>query len=200
MNARDNSAVQRLKQWRVLRGLTQEALAKQLDINRSYYSLVESGRKIPSRELVIRMEALMGVDAPTHYMRSVPLLSWAQAGQAVAFESIPEWAEAVPTDLKDDRSFAVRLVGDSMEPRLYEGDIAILTPSIPSTNGDIVVANLKEEGVLCKIMHVRHAGPEQHHIKLSSYNSAYPPMEYMREDFHWIFPVAQVVRYIRRKG
>ncbi|PTX92783.1 hypothetical protein DB346_22965 [Verrucomicrobia bacterium LW23] len=201
MNARDNSAVHQLKQWRVLRGHTQDAVARQLHINRSYYSLVESGRKIPSRELIIRMEALMGIEAPTHFVRSLPLLTWAQAGLAPTADALPETAEVVPTDMKDESAFAVRLLGDSMEPRLYEGDIAIVTPGVPPANGDIVLGNLKGEGLLCKILHMRLSSVEARHpVKLSSYNSAYPPMEYSRDDFHWIYPVAQMVRYVRRKG
>ena len=130
-------------------------------------------------------------------LRNLPVLSWAQAGQATDYDEIPaNWDEVVPSDVADERAFGVRLRGDSMEPRFSDGDIAILLPSIAPTNGDVVVANLKNEGVLCKIMHVQL---DQNLIKLSSYNPAYPPMERHRDQFNWMFPVSSIVKQLRRK-
>ena len=98
--------------------------------------------------------------------------------------------------MTDERAFGVRLRGDSMEPKYSEGDIAILLPSTAATNGEIVVANIKNQGVLCKIMHVQL---DKNLVKLSSYNPAYPPTEYHRDEFHWIFPVAAIVKQLRRR-
>jgi phage repressor protein C with HTH and peptisase S24 domain len=130
-------------------------------------------------------------------LRNLPVLSWAQAGLATDFSEIPtDWDEVVPSDVTDERAFGVRLRGDSMEPRFSDGDIAILLPSIAPTNGETVVANVKEEGVLCKIMHVQL---DKNLIKLSSYNPAFPPMERHRDQFHWIFPVASIIKQLRRR-
>ncbi len=135
--------------------------------------------------------------AGAHGLRLLPVLSWAQAGQATDFGEIPrDWDEGVPSDVSDERAFGVRLRGDSMEPRFSDGDIAILLPSIAATNGETVVANLKDEGVLCKIMHVQL---DKNLIKLSSYNPAYPPLERHRDQFHWIFPVSAIIKQLRRR-
>jgi phage repressor protein C with HTH and peptisase S24 domain len=83
-----------------------------------------------------------------------------------------------------------------MEPRFSEGDIAILLPGSVPTNGEVVVANLKDEGVLCKIMHIQL---DKNLLKLSSYNPAHPPVERRRDQFNWIFPVAVIVRQLRRR-
>ena len=102
----------------------------------------------------------------------------------------------LPGDVADDRAFGVRLRGDSMEPKFSDGDIAILLPSTAATNGDTVVANIKEQGALCKIMHVQL---DKNLVKLSSYNPAYPPTEYHRDEFYWIYPVSAVIKQLRRK-
>jgi phage repressor protein C with HTH and peptisase S24 domain len=39
-------------------------------------------------------------------------------------------------DLHDPNAFAVRVVGDSMEPRFIEGDIVIFSPAAEVVNGD----------------------------------------------------------------
>ena len=226
MSASTTDFARRLRLWRHTLGLNQTEAAQRLQLERSYLSQLEGGRK-PGEAAQVRFEieerkAGLGLgprsmsnpvglhlveETPNvtefpgyryqNRVRSLPVLSWAQAGQAVDFQQMPdEWEGSVASEVTDDKAFAVRLRGDSMEPRFEDGDIAILLPSIASTNGEIVVANLKNEGILCKIMHVQL---DKNLITLSSYNPAYPPMQYRREDFHWMFPVAQVVKNLRRR-
>jgi len=197
----DNFA-ERLRLWRVSQKLTQAEAAVRLDIDRAYLSQIERGRPpgnaLRTRFLLLEKSSAIKTNAgAVHNLRNLPVLSWAQAGQATDYDEIPaNWDEVVPSDVADERAFGVRLRGDSMEPRFSDGDIAILLPSIAPTNGDVVVANLKNEGVLCKIMHVQL---DQNLIKLSSYNPAYPPMERHRDQFNWMFPVSSIVKQLRRK-
>jgi phage repressor protein C with HTH and peptisase S24 domain len=196
---------ERLRMWRARLNLTQAEAAKLLGINRSYLSQVE-GNRPPGRALRDRFEMLEKSSSTksgasqnvigVHGLRNVPVLSWAQAGLATEFEQMPsDWGEVVPTDVADERAFGVRLRGDSMEPKFSAGDIAILLPSIAPTNGDIVVANIRNQGALCKIMHVQL---DKKLVKLSSYNPAYPPTEYHRDEFHWIYPVSAVIKQLQK--
>ncbi len=199
----DNFA-ERLRFWRTSQSLTQSDAAARLDIDRAYLSQIERGRApgnaLRTRFLLLERAASIKTSpnvGAAYNLRNLPVLSWAQAGQATDYGEIPaDWDEVVPSDVSDERAFGVRLRGDSMEPRFTDGDIAILLPSIPATNGDIVVANLKEEGVLCKIMHVQL---DKNVITLSSYNPAYPPMERHRDQFNWMYPVSSIVKLLRRK-
>jgi SOS-response transcriptional repressor LexA len=199
----DNFA-ERLRFWRMSQNLTQADAATRLDIDRAYLSQIERGRApgnaLRTRFLLLERAAPIKTSpnvGSAYNLRNLPVLSWAQAGQAADYGEIPaDWDEMVPSDVSDERAFGVRLRGDSMEPRFSDGDIAILLPSIPATNGDIVVANLKEEGVLCKIMHVQL---DKNVITLSSYNPAYPPMERHRDQFNWMYPVSSIVKLLRRK-
>jgi repressor LexA len=199
----DNFA-ERLRFWRVSRNLTQKKAAVELDIDRAYLSQIERGRPpgnaLRTRFLLLEKSSNRKRSSNVngaYNLRNLPVLSWAQAGQATDYGEIPaDWDEVVPSDVSDERAFGVRLRGDSMEPRFSDGDIAILLPSIPATNGDIVVANLKNEGVLCKIMHVQL---DKNLIKLSSYNPAYPSMERHRDQFNWMFPVSSIVKQLRKR-
>lgn len=201
-SAPDDNFAERLRTWRVGANLTQAQAAEKLGIDRAYLSQIEGGRK-PGTRLRTRfgMEekapALKAHQVIVGGLRNLPVLSWAQAGEAAEFSEIPaEWGEVVPSDVTDERAFGVRLRGDSMEPKFSDGDVVILTPSIAPTNGDIVVANLKDEGVVCKLMHVQL---DKNLIILSSYNPAYPPMERHRDQFNWMFPAAALVKQLRRK-
>jgi SOS-response transcriptional repressor LexA len=202
-NLNDNFA-ERLRFWRVSQSLTQAEAARQLDIDRSYLSQVERGRPpgnaLRTRFLLIEKSSsvkAVGNGAAAYGLRNLPILSWAQAGQAIDFEEIPrDWDEVVPSDVADERAFGVRLRGDSMEPKFSDGDIAILLPGTAPINGEIVVANVRNQGILCKIMHVQL---DKNLVKLSSYNPAYPPTEYHRNEFHWIFPVSAIIKQLRRR-
>ena len=202
-SANDNFA-DRLRFWRMSQNFTQAEAAQQLNIDRSYLSQVERGRSpgnaLRTRFLVIEKSSSVkfnGNAATAYGLRNLPVLSWAQAGEVTNFSEIPrDWDEVVPSDASDERAFGVRLRGDSMEPKFSDGDIAILLPGVAATNGEIVVANLKDEGVLCKIMHVQL---DRNLIQLSSYNPAYPSLERHRDHFHWIFPVMSVIKQLRRR-
>jgi SOS-response transcriptional repressor LexA len=194
---------ERVRFWRATQNLTQAEAALQLEIDRGYLSQIERGRPpgnaLRARFLVVEKAAAMkgGNVAVAPGLRNVPVLSWAQAGQATDFDEVArDWDEFIPSDVANEHAFAVRLRGDSMEPRFSDGDIAVLLPGIAPTNGETVIANLRNQGVLCKIMHVQL---DKNLIKLSSYNPAYPPTEYHREEFHWIYPVATIIKQLRRR-
>jgi SOS-response transcriptional repressor LexA len=203
-NPPDANFAERLRFWRVSHSLTQTEAARQLDIDRSYLSQVERGRPpgnaLRTRFLLLEKSSSIkarGHTATAYGLRNLPILSWAQAGRALDSGQIAgDWDEVVPSDVTDEHAFGVRLRGDSMEPKFSDSDIAILLPGAAATNGEIVVVNIKDQGVLCKIMHVQL---DKNLVKLSSYNPAYPPTEYHRDEFHWIYPVAAIIKQLRRK-
>jgi SOS-response transcriptional repressor LexA/DNA-binding XRE family transcriptional regulator len=50
-------------------------------------------------------------------------------------------------------SFALRIDGDSMSPRINDGDIVILSPSVAANQGQIGIIRLKNQiGVTCKLI------------------------------------------------
>ncbi len=134
---------------------------------------------------------------PKSKIMEIPLISWAQAGIATEFEELPEhWQERIPALVSDRLAFAIQLRGDSMEPKYSDGDVAIVIPSSTARNGDLVIANIKDEGFAFKIMTL--VGGDPRHVRLTSYNPAYPPMDFDREQFHWMHPVYSVNKIIRR--
>jgi len=81
---------ERLRFWRVSQNLTQAEAAKLLDIDRSYLSQVERFRK-PGKVIAHRFDLTEksssvkvagNVSAGAYGLRNLPVLTWAQAGQA----------------------------------------------------------------------------------------------------------------------
>lgn len=119
--------------------------------------------------------------------RRVPIYSFVQAGHATDYEDLPaDGEDTVEYDGDDRNAFALRVAGDSMSPNFPPGTIITVSPSYPPHNGQLVVAKIKEEGVLFKIFH--HSG-DGRIVTLTSYNQAHPEIKLEREKFHWIYRV-----------
>jgi SOS-response transcriptional repressor LexA len=71
----------------------------------------------------------------------VPVINRVSAGYPADFDDLGYPAGYADDyvrcpDLHDSNMFAVRVVGDSMEPRFYEGDIVVFSPAARVENGD----------------------------------------------------------------
>lgn len=143
-------------------------------------------------------QAMEDLGADALQLHWIPLISWAHAGRSLEgdFSDVVNWEQRVPTPVKDPHAIAVQIRGDSMEPRISEGDTVILMCSVRAQTGDIVVARLKNGGVICKLFHLR--GRTGRKFVLTSYNPAYPPTEHEEDDFFWIYPVHSVIKPMRR--
>ena len=62
--------------------------------------------------------------------------------------------------------FGLRIDGDSMSPRINDGDVVIVSPSVPAKDGQIAIVKIADQiGVTCKI--IRKAGKDLHLIPLN---------------------------------
>ena len=73
--------------------------------------------------------------------RLVPIINKVAAGYPAEFNDLDypvgiadDYVRA--PDLHDPNAFAVRVVGDSMEPKFFEGDIVVFSPAAEVHNGD----------------------------------------------------------------
>jgi repressor LexA len=73
--------------------------------------------------------------------RLVPIINKVAAGYPAQFDDL-DYPVGIADDyvrcpdLHDPNAFAVRVVGDSMEPRFVEGDIVVFSPAVEVRNGD----------------------------------------------------------------
>jgi phage repressor protein C with HTH and peptisase S24 domain/transcriptional regulator with XRE-family HTH domain len=74
-------------------------------------------------------------------VRPVPVINKVAAGYPEDFTDlgypvgIADEYVAGPAELSDPNAFALRVVGDSMEPRYHEGDVVIFSPAAPVDSG-----------------------------------------------------------------
>jgi len=82
-------------------------------------------------------------------------------------------------------SFALQIDGDSMSPRINDGDIVILSPSVPASQGCIAVAKVANQiGVTCKL--IRFADDAVHLIPI---NEKYQTKITAQKDMLWALAV-----------
>ncbi len=209
----------RLRNRRTRLGLTQQGLSELTGFSLSAIGNWESCQNVPTpaklgtlaQKLGVSIDYLLGHEdesaarlresPPSNRQRKVetrdvPIVSWAQAGDLVAYTDLDaSWHEFTATTCRDEDCFAVTIAGDSMEPKYSSGDIAILMPNVEPRNGCLVVCKLKNEGVFFKLF---HKSSDNQIFSLSIYNSVYPVMECKSDDFVWIYPVCQITKNVWR--
>jgi phage repressor protein C with HTH and peptisase S24 domain len=184
-------------------GLTQDQFAKKLGISRQHLSKLENSSKPLSRKMALNLaevsrQAGLPQLGSLKGVRAIPVRSWAQAGTGADFGELPlDWEKRVATDCPDEQAFAVEIQGDSMEPKFFPGDIAVLMPTRQPRNGSLVVARLEREGVVIKVFTAR----DQSSMRIccfTSYNPVFQPIEVPESNVIWNYPVYQIIRQVWR--
>jgi SOS-response transcriptional repressor LexA len=207
-----------LRDFRKAHKLTQEELAKLLDINRTYLARLETGDKTPSSRLQSDIKEALGRYAADHRFdqgstgspvirdhayglrtrsRDIPVVSWAAAGAARDYQDLAtQIDETVASHVTDPNAFAIILEGDSMEPEFHAGDRVVVAPNLEARIGDAVLVKLTDGRVFFKWFH--RTGPEGKTIRLSSENSNYAPMEFSGAEVQFVYPALEFKRLMRR--
>ena len=125
----------------------------------------------------------------------VPVLGDVAAGIPIeAIEDILDWEEISPEMAKRGEFFGLKIRGDSMAPRILEGDVVIVRRQSAADSGDVVIAKVNGHDACCKKL-IRN--PEG--ITLQSYNPGYDPMYFSRRDIEDL-PVTIVGKVVELRG
>lgn len=111
-----------------------------------------------------------------------------------AIEEIIDTEEISESLAKTGSFFGLQIHGDSMEPRMYEGDIVIVRQQEDADSGDIVIALVNGEEATCKRLIKYESG-----IGLISLNSKYKPMIYSNEEIINL-PVKIIGKVVELRG
>lgn len=78
---------------------------------------------------------------------------------------------------KTGEFFGLQIHGDSMEPRMCEGDVVIVRKQEDAESGDIVIAMVNGDDATCKRLRKYRDG-----IELISNNPSYEPMFFSNQE------------------
>ena len=94
-----------------------------------------------------------------------------------AVEEIIDTEEISAEMARTGEFFGLRIHGDSMEPRMCEGDVVIVRKQDDAESGEIVIATVNGSDATCKRLRKYRDG-----IELISNNPAYSPMFYSNKE------------------
>jgi phage repressor protein C with HTH and peptisase S24 domain len=110
--------------------------------------------------------------------RQVPVINKVEAGYPADFDDL-DYPVGIADDyvrcpdLHDPNAFAVRVVGDSMEPRFCEGDIVVFSPAAEVQSGDdcFVRFSMPHETTFKRVFF-----EPDNKVRLQPRNDKYPPI------------------------
>lgn len=195
---------QRLKQLRKEMGLSQKSLSEHLGMTQQAVGKWETGRSSPDPATLARLaelletsaDYLLGISeqpaepaAPSlPYAESpIPVIGTVRAGYgSLAFEEDYGVEYAC---VKDPANYFYLVVkGDSMEPRIQDGDLALVHRQPTLENGDLGVMVFGEgEGTLKKYIQRGNA------VILQPFNPAYEEKVIRGEELNQLFIAGKVV-------
>ena len=163
------------------KGETARAVERELGFSNGYLSKIDKTE--PSARTIRRLADYFGVSTDfllygeevigeNDNAGKIPVLGFVRAGELhTEYENVLDYITA---DYKNtDEYFALMVKGDSMQPRLYEGDIVIVHRQDTAENGEVAVVQVNgDEAVVKKLMKFAHG------IGLQSFNPAYPLVQY----------------------
>lgn len=204
---------EKIKSLRLQSGMTLKDVAKNLNISEATAQRYENSNGIKNipYEAIEKYAKLFGV-SPSYFMGwdkktisneirqnivRIPVLGYVAAGIPIEeIEDIVDWEE-IPEDwLRGGKKyFALRLRGDSMEPRMYNGDVVIVQKQDDAESGEYVIAAVNGDHATCKRLMKYNDS-----IALVSLNSKYDPMIFTNEEVREKpVTILGVVREIRGK-
>lgn len=135
-------------------GRTQAALGRAIGKSKDSVSRLLTGQRSLEVDEADAIRAFFGEDqSPGPTFVQIPVYGYAAAGGddrvALASDQVLDRIE-IPAGLTRGEAFAIRVSGDSMEPRLYSGELVIVGRGVaPQKNGDCVV-EMKDGSALVK--------------------------------------------------
>lgn len=198
--------MQKLRELRKQHYLNQEHLAKQIGVSRSTIAMWETGGSQPDNISLqkladffnVTVDYLLGRDSNSTKSSKgirIPVLGKVQAGIPLdAIEDILDYEEITPEMAAQGEHFALQIKGNSMSPRIQEGDVVIVRKQSDVENGDIAVVLVNGDDATIKKIKKRPEG-----IMLLSNNPSYDPMFYSNQDIQQL-PLIILGKVVELRG
>ena len=192
-----------IKRYRNDHTLSMDAFSERSGISKAYISLLEknrhpkTGKEISPSIQCIRqaaqgmnmdfddlfalLDGKVEVNTPQQSQaiqaRKIPVLGRVAAGIPInAITEIIDTEEISEDMAKTGDFFALQILGDSMEPKISNGDVVIVRQQDDAETGDTVIALINGDDAVCKRLRKYKEG-----LELISTNPSYAPLYFDEE-------------------
>lgn len=173
-----------------LRDKTRNDMCEALGVKYTTFTDWVKGNAYPRIDKIELMANYFGIEKSDLVEERKPLQSSKKRGVTInvlgrvaagipleAIEDIVDTEEISEELSKTGDFFGLKIHGDSMEPRMFEGDVVIVRQQEDAESGDIVIAMVNGNDATCKRLLKYESG-----ISLISLNQKYEPMMFTNED------------------
>lgn len=204
--------MERLKELRKNKGVYQREVAAFLGVDRTTYVKYETGASEPDADTLAKLadyfcvtiDYLLERDAEVSYVETdatrIPVLGDTAAGIPISaiedFDSDDpdDWEEISNHMARSGQYIALRIKGDSMEPRMRTGDVVIVRLQPDVDDGDVAIVRVNGDEATCKKIKKTPEG-----LWLISTNPNYDPMFYSPKDVESL-PVAIIGKVVELRA
>ena len=191
-----------IKDLRLKKGITQSELASLCGVHQTAVSQWEKGRTLPDKSALLKLSDIFGVSLDTLMKKktenkpnTVPVLGYVRAGcPAEAIENIIDYEELSPEMSAKGEHFGLKIVGDSMSPRICQGDVVIVRKQDYIENGEIGVVLINNLDATVKKVVKNGTG-----LTLIPFNPEYEPMLFTAEEIVTL-PVTIIGKVVELRG
>ena len=172
------------------KGLKAADVCRATGIKSPVFSEWKKGKSKPNTEKMLKIANFLGVsieylmtgkeepskthNASPHSRHGVSINVLGRVAAGIPIEAVEEIIdiEEISEDMaKTGEFFGLQIHGDSMEPRMLDGDVVIVRKQDDAESGDIVIAMVNGDDATCKRIRKYKDG-----IELISNNPSYKPM------------------------
>lgn len=180
---------------------TTREIGKIIGTTGSAVSNIENHGVIPNLKIAYKLAAVL--DRPTDWVLTgkfekksskIPIIGNTQAGPNKEWIEIEESGcyEYVNFPTNSNKYYALKVVGDSMSPRVLEGEVVIVDPTLFPQTGEDVVVKLNDGEIMIKTL----ASIRDDKVFLDSTNSSYKRIIIDKKDLIYMHAVVAVARSI----
>lgn len=190
--------------------ITMKHLGEILGVSESAVSQYENGKRQPDQEMLakiadyfdVSVDYLLGrTDTPKPSLSNsntikIPVLGYVAAGIPIdAIEEILDYEELDAQQFNPYcEYFGLKIKGDSMMPRIHNGDVVIVRKQPDIESGEVAIVCINGEEATCKQIQKHSNG-----LTLISYNSIYEPMFFTNEEV-MAKPITIIGKVIELRG
>lgn len=177
----------RMQQLRKEKQISMKEAARLLNIPYTTYVGYEKGDREPNSEMLIKIASFFSVsvdylisksdDRAKHSKRIVPVLGSVPAGIPIeAIQDVLDYEEISGELARSGEFIALRIKGDSMEPKFSEGDVVIIRRQEQVENGEIAIVMVNGNDATVKKFYKTDAG-----VTLIGTNPSFTPLTFTPE-------------------
>lgn len=172
------------------REITQAQMSSELKIAKTTISGWMNGKRVPKMDKIDMLCTYLNctrtdlMEPPGSRFRKIvkgikiPVLGRVAAGIPIeAITDILDYEEITETMSMTGEYFGLKIKGNSMLPRIAEGDVVIVRCQPDAESGQVVIVQINGNTATCKKL-VKHSSG----ISLVSFNPEYEPMFFSNED------------------